>query len=184
MEQNMHTKSTCNTSELEGLDPLSTDTSELSFLSDWSSSSPGRNNELRLLSPLSMCPCPSMAAQMSSNFIWLWMLENLLMLQLESKGRIPFSLGDCSFLLRQCTGWTRPTHILEGNCAYWFWCSSYLQNTCGLMFNKTSKYLGLTELAYQISPVEVQMKKHGESTTDLKTSQTSMNDVRGREGDI
>lgn len=69
MEQNMHMKSTCNTSELEGLDPLSTDTSELSFLSDWSSSSPGRNNELRLLSPLSMCPCPSMAAQMSSNFI-------------------------------------------------------------------------------------------------------------------
>lgn len=55
MEQNMHTKSTCNTSELEGLDPLSTDTSELSPLSDWSSSSPGRNNELRLLLPLSMC---------------------------------------------------------------------------------------------------------------------------------
>lgn len=52
------------------------------------------------------------------------------------------------------------------------------------MFNKTSRYLGLTELAYQISPVEVHVKKHGESTTDLKASQTSMNDVRGREGDI
>lgn len=146
MEQNMHTKSTCNTSELESLDPLSTDTSELSPLSDWSSSSPGRNNELRLLSPLSTCPCPCVEAQMSSNFIWLWMLENLLMLQLESKGTIPSSLGDCSFLLRQCTGSTRPTHILEGNRVYWFWCSSYLQNTCGLMFNKTSRYLGLTEL--------------------------------------